>query len=1053
MAFTRVFKDYLRDVTAIYHRGDAREESFYDPLARLLQAVASLSGRQDIAVTILPRPTEAGNPDFRVWNGRDRIVGYVEAKHPDVQNLDQVETSEQLQRYLDTFPNLILTNFLEFRLYRSRSLVAQARLARPYTLRFGQVPPVEHGDELTQLLEQFLSFALPAIQSAETLAIELAKRTRFLREVVLDELRQEQAIGHGNLLGFYEAFKQHLLAQLSEVDFADLYAQTITYGLFAARTRAQNGFNRRMAFYSVPRTVGILRDVFRFISLEDPPAQIEWIVDDIAEVLAVADVVGVLHQFYRERRGQDPIVHFYETFLAAYDPEERERRGVYYTPEPVVDYIVRSLHRILQDKFGRNDGLADPGVTLLDPAAGTMTFPARACQLAVQAFEQKYGSGGRREFIRSHLLRHFYAFELMMAPYAVGHLKMAFYLDELGYHLQDDERFQLYLTNTLEMEELQQTNLPGMASLAEESRLAGLVKKKQPILVILGNPPYSGHSANKGQWILQLIEEYKRVDGRALGERNPKWLQDDYVKFLRFAQWKIEQTGRGVVGMITNHSYLDNPTFRGMRSSLLRSFDEIYVLNLHGNSLRRERAPDGSEDENVFDIRQGVAIAFFVKHGAKAPEQPGRVFHAELWGTREAKYAWLQQHDVSTTEWREVAPRPAFYLFQPRDEIALHRYEQFVKVTEIFPVNVIGIQTHRDHFAIDFDQDALMQRIRTFLNPRLTDDMVRETFNLRDNRDWKLSEKRKLLQDDQNWERAIVPILYRPFDRRWIFYHHHAIDFGRRTVMRHMLAGENVALNTVRQTRMGKWAHAVISDTLTSAVYVEIKDGSNLFPLYLYPDSERRDLFSQLDPRERRPNVPPGLLQQLADSYGREPMPEDILAYVYAILYAPSYREKYADFLKTDFPRIPFTADPELFGLLAGLGRRLIDLHLLRSRELDPPLARFEGEGDNSVARTRREGFNYDPATECLSINTAQHFAPVPLEVWEYQLGGYQVVQKWLKDRAGRQLSLDEIRTYCRIVTALHRTIAIQDEIDELYPNVEEQLIILSSLAQSQEAS
>lgn len=408
---------------------------------------------------------------------------------------------------------------------------------------------------------------------------------------------------------------KHLIAGLTPEEFADLYAQTITYGLFAARVRAGEEFNRREAFYAIPSTIGILRDLFRFISLEDLPKQLEWIVDDIAEVLAVADVKGILHQFFHEGKGADPIVHFYETFLAVYDPEERERRGVYYTPEPVVSYIVRSLHQILKEKFGKADGLASPGVTLLDPAAGTMTFVAEAAKVAVEEFVKNYGEGGRGDFIREPILENFYAFELMMAPYAVGHLKMALILEELGYQLGPEERFKFYLTNTLEMEELAESQLPGLASLAEESHKAGEVKREVPILVILGNPPYSGHSANKGPWIRSLIEEYKQVDGKPLGEKNPKWLQDDYVKFLRFAEWKVAQAGQGMVGMITNHSYLDNPTFRGMRWHLMQTFDEIYILDLHGNSLKKERCPDGSPDQNVFDIQQGVAIAFFLKYG------------------------------------------------------------------------------------------------------------------------------------------------------------------------------------------------------------------------------------------------------------------------------------------------------------------------------------------------------------------------------------------------------------------------------------------------------
>ncbi|MEA3356579.1 MAG: N-6 DNA methylase [Candidatus Bipolaricaulota bacterium] len=575
------------------------------------------TNQQEVQVTTLPKQTEAGNPDFRVWDGNQHVIGYIEAKPPTGKHLQSISETEQLQRYRSTFPNLILTNFFEFRLYRNGELIDSAQIARPFVAaELGGVPPVENANEGLALLERFFSFSLPKAYTAESLATALAVRTRFLRdEVVALELEQERNRGAGDLLGFYEAFKQYLIGTLTPEDFADLYAQTITYGLFAARVRAGTEFHRRAAFDTIPHTIGILRDIFRYISLGDLPNSLECIVDDIAEVLAVADVRGILHRYFHEGKGADPIVHFYETFLTKYNPAERERRGVYYTPESVVSYIVRSLHTILKEEFEKPDGLAAADVTLLDPAAGTMTFVARAAQVAMEEFVKKYGEGSRGSFLHDHILQNFYAFELMMAPYAIGHLKMAFFLEELGYRLKPQERVKFYLTNTLEMEELAEAKLPGLSSLADESHLAGEVKRGRPILVILGNPPYSGHSVNKGPWIRGLIEDYKQVDGKPLRERNPKWLQDDYVKFLRFAEWKITQAGEGVVGMITNHSYLDNPTFRGMRQHLMNAFDEIYVLDLHGNSLKKETCPDGTEDENVFDIRQGVAIALFLKYG------------------------------------------------------------------------------------------------------------------------------------------------------------------------------------------------------------------------------------------------------------------------------------------------------------------------------------------------------------------------------------------------------------------------------------------------------
>jgi type I restriction-modification system DNA methylase subunit len=795
-----VLESYIKSIYETGKRGDATEPSYYPSLVELLEEFAASVGKKHIQVTILPKRTEAGNPDFRVWDGKQDIVGYIEAKPPTVENLDFIETTDQLKKYTGTFPNVILTNFLEFRLYRNGQLVDKVSIGRPFVLhQLKTIPPIENQDKLLKLLEQFFAFSLPKTYSARSLAVELAKRTRFLKEqVVIEELREEEEKVAGFILGFYGAFQKYLIGGLTKEAFADLYAQTVTYGLFAARTRCENGFNRKLAYDYIPETIGILRDVFKFISWGDLPQQMECSVDDISAVLAVADVNKILHQFYHEGKGSDPIVHFYETFLAEYDPKERERRGVYYTPEAVVSYIVRSLNILLKERFGRADGLASGSVTVLDPAAGTLTFLAEASKLAVQEFVSNYGEGGKHKFIEDHILRDFYAFELMMAPYAVGHLKMSFLLEELGYKLQKDERFKLYLTNTLEMEELEQTALPGMSSLAEESHLAGRVKKETPILVILGNPPYSGISANVSQklmafikgnmyvtgyriqpdedtgyyklvpqikrakkkmeikqktWIGELIEDYKLIDGQWLEERNPKWLQDDYVKFIRFAQWKIDAAGEGVLGFITNHSYLDNPTFRGMRQSLMNSFDEIYLLDLHGNRLKKERCPDGSKDKNVFDIQQGVAIALFVKK--KGSEK--KVFHSECWGLREVKESWLLGNDVKSTRWQRIQPKSEFYLFVPRDEKLLDIYTEYPKVTDIFPVNSVGVVTSRDDFVIDFEQEALKRRIRTFRDKSLPDEVIRQTFRLKDN--WRLQDVRKEVSKDTDWEEAITRIL------------------------------------------------------------------------------------------------------------------------------------------------------------------------------------------------------------------------------------------------------------------------------------------------------
>lgn len=604
-------EEYLKQLAAKFNKGDAREESYYSTLEIFLKDYSQQIRKKKIDVTVLPKQTEAGNPDFRIWDGKQDVVGYIEAK--DIgKNLSDYEDTDQVKRYLKTFPNVILTNFTEFRLYRDSKLIDEVIIARSYEItKLNKIPVLQNEDKFFELLHKFFSFSLPRTFTAKTLAVELAKRTRFLKdEIITSEIESKNA----ELIGFFEAFKEYLIAGLNEQEFADLYSQTITYGLFAARLRAGKNFNRRDAINYIPKTIGILRDVFRFISSADLPKQMETMIDDISAVLAAADAKKILDQYYREGKGSDPILHFYETFLAEYDPATREKRGVYYTPEPVVSFIVRSLHIILKEKFNKPLGLADKNVTLLDPAGGTLSFNAKAIEIAVDEFVSNYGEGGKKKFIKEHILENFYSFELMMAPYAIGHMKLSFLLEELGYVMKDEERAKFYLTNTLEMKELEETKLPGMSSLSHESHEAGKVKKDVPILVVHGNPPYSGHSSNKGVWISDVIKEYYKVDGKPLGEKNPKWLQDDYVKFIRFAQWKIDQMGEGVLAFITNHSYLDNPTFRGMRQSLMNSFDEIYVLDLHGNSLKKEKSPDGSPDENVFDIQQGVAITFMIKY-------------------------------------------------------------------------------------------------------------------------------------------------------------------------------------------------------------------------------------------------------------------------------------------------------------------------------------------------------------------------------------------------------------------------------------------------------
>ena len=1045
-----MFSNYLAQLYKTTTRGDAREESYYPLFENFLYEFARNIGKTKIQVTTLPKQTEAGNPDFRVWDGKQHIVGYIEAKKPG-ENLDVIENSPQLKRYRKTFPNLILTDFYEFRLYRNGEMIDKTFIARPMLAVKGIKPPVENEEKFNALLSKYFAFSLPKVTTAGQLAKELALRTRFLRDEVISVEMEQQQKGKGELYGFYETFRKFLIANLKEEDFADLFSQTITYGLFAARTRSTNGFNRKLAYDLIPKTIGILRNVFRFISQGDLPPHMEVMVDDIAGVLNAADVKNILHQYYKAGKGEDPIVHFYETFLNEYDPATREKRGVYYTPEPVVRYIVRSVHDLLKTHFGLSDGLASKEVTLLDPAGGTLTFPVEAIKTAVKEYTGKYGTGGVHKLISEQILKNFYAFELMMAPYAIGHIKVSFLLEELGYAMKDDERFKLYLTNTLDMEDLAQTQIPGLESLSEESHEAGKVKRNEPVLVIIGNPPYSGISANISDWTEKLLktnldgaQSYYEIDGGKLKERK-LWLQDDYVKFLRFAQWKIHKAGKGIVGMITNHGYLDNPTFRGMRQSLMKTFNEIYILNLHGNSVKKETSADGSKDVNVFDIQQGVAIAIFVKTGIT---KDCKINHHEIYGERESKYKWLNEYILNTTEFSQLKPASPWYFFVERNTDQIEYYNNWMRVNEIFPVNTVGFVTGRDSLTIGFEPMEVWNRLYQF--SRMDAEMARQAFGLgKDSRDWKVGNAQRDFKGSGSMKELINSVLYRPFDFRFSYYTGNSrglYSSPQNSIMQQMLK-DNMGLVVSRINRQVSLGYVFISDQLTDFHILDnARDSTSIFPIYLYKPTEVKKKKSAtqgmmlFEPEEeydklgRKPNIAPVVFAQLAKAYKSKPTPEQILYYCYAVLYSNTYREKYAEFLKIDFPRIPFTSDHKLFLQMAQHGEELTLLHLLKSKSLNNPIVRYWGQGEDVIEKPL-----YDAASQRVSINPTKYFEGIAPEVWEYHIGGYQVMQKYLKDRKGRQMT--DPATYCKIATAISETIQIQMTIDPLFMEVEKNII------------
>jgi hypothetical protein len=1060
---TQLLKIYLDAVAAAIKAGNATEHTHRPALKALLDAVGAQGGAADIRATNEPRRIDCGAPDFIVTRGL-LPLGYVEAKDVGAK-LDKAAASDQLARYRESLPNLILTDYVEFRWYVEGDCKLSASLPRPD--KNGKFKWNEAAaSEVAQLLAQFIQADLPVKATPHELATRMAGLGRLIRGLITETFKAEG--GHGELHAQLKAFRDVLMGDtLTEPQFADMYAQTLCYGLFAARCTlpAGSGFTRQSAAHQLPKTNPFLRKLFHQIAGPDLDERIAWAVDQLAELLARADMAAILETFGLKTRQEDPVVHFYETFLAAYDRAMREARGVYYTPEPVVGYIVRSVDALLKTHFAMPEGLAHAGKTtikvppppgqakkgqpgyverethrlqILDPATGTGTFLHTVIQQIRQHFVGN--DGAWPGYVAEHLLPRLFGFELLMAPYAVAHMKLGLTLEASGYDFASDQRLGVYLTNSLE-EAHELTHGPLFTQwLADESLAAAQIKRDAPVMVVLGNPPYSGHSANTGDWIAALLRgadttqgerptgNYFAVDGQPLGERNPKWLNDDYVKFIRFAQWRIERTGHGVLAFVTNHGYLDNPTFRGMRQSLMASFDEIYLLDLHGNSKKKEKAPDGGKDDNVFDIQQGVAIGLFVrKPGVKRwTGDRAKVFHADLYGLRKDKYRTLDSLDIQSTDWQALAPAAPQYYFVPQDTELLAEYERGWKVTEAMPVNVLGFQTHRDEFAIDTDRSRLLERIAEMRDRSVADEVLSAKYDLGDKHGWRLDHARRVLSDAPDWEDALVRVAYRPFDDRWGYFSETVMDRPRRELREHVAAKENTCLVVSRQALDGVFKHVLITKAPAEGNFLQSAKGGNSFPLWLYPSDQPADLLEAAQ-TERRPNFSDAFVAALKAAQGRAISPEDTLAYLYAVLHTPGYRQRYADFLRRDFPRVPLTSNKELFAALVKLGHELIGLHTLQA-----PPARISGfpvAGSGEVVKPRF-AIAAGQSAGRVWINDAQYFDGVPQAVWDLHIGGYRVAEKWLKDRRGRLLTYDDITHYQNVVAALARTLAIQAELD-----------------------
>lgn len=996
----RILGEYLLRLAEDARRGDAREESFYPRFAAFLQACAEALGHE-AHVTSIPRKTQDCLLDFQVWNG-SRVAGYVEAKAPGT-DLTAAAESEQLQRYRRTFPNLLLTDFREVWLFRNGALEVRTRIE----------PGVA---ELWVVLDRFFSFGgVSGPASARWLAAALAGRARVLSGCILELLREEERRGEVSRIGgLLQAFREYLRADLADGDFADLYAQTIAYGLLAARLREDGShFDRQVVIEKIPQGSGILRNVFEALSFGSLPITIGWIVEDLVDLLAAAPIRDIVYRGFSHERGKDMVQHFYETFLVAYDKGLRKKRGVYYTPRPVVSFMVRSVHAHLRSCFGYPDGLADPRVVLLDPAAGTLTFLTEAFAVALEAYSKNHGPGGRAALIRDHLLPHFHAFELMMAPYTIGHWKARLFFEANCLPLADHQRVGLYLTNALETDDVVQTTFPWIAALARESHAAWRIKQEERVTVVIGNPPWYGRSANRQKKIGEdVMKAYGHVNGEPLRERNPKWLHDDYVKFIRFGQKKIEQNGEGILCFVTPHGYLDSPTFRGLRWSLQKTFDEMYFVDLHGNKRKRERGLRGDGDDNVFEgVAQGVAIAILIKKAGL----PKRIFHAEVLGSRKNKFRWLDM-DVEKDCWTELRPGASSPWIRAAQDGAEDDYNRGFPIPDIFPSRFVGVLTARDEVAIGFDREDLEDRIG-----KLHDLLAKG-----DDNPWRLDavrvERVRRFLMDGSWRDLIRDVLYRPFDRRKILYADVLVDRPRREGMRPFLGGPNVGLVLPRQAREGM--AAFVTDRMIAHKAVSAYDINSVFPLRRSPGG----LFGG-----GAPNLGQPALDALGGAYGGKPSPEAVLHYVYAVLHSPQYRRKYAPFLRAGFPRIPFPANPALFLRLGALGAELVDLHLLRAERLRDSRVRCTGDG--TVRLSRKRGWDRESGRVVVG---GLCFEGIETEVWAYRIGGYQVLDRWLAARAGRRLTLQEIDDFRRAAAAVERTLEIRLQIEEIWPEVDE---------------
>jgi len=1015
---------YISEIIAEFKSGQATEHAYRPALKKLFESIVpKLQAIND------PKHSEHGAPDFALMRSKELSAGYAEAKDIKV-NLDETEKGEQMGRYLE-YGSLILTNSLEFRFYRHGNKYGEPIVVAK--IIGNEIVPNERAySDLEDAIRTFLT-QTEQITSSGKLAKIMGDKARRIRDKVSEYVTNEHERNE-ELRRMYESFKRILINDLTEEQFADMYAQTLVYGLFAARyeDKTQENFTRAEARDLVPHSNPFLRSFFDHIVGASFDVRLAIIVNELCEIFKYSDVHVLMNAYVtqkglygNDKESADPVIHFYEDFLKEYDAEKRKSLGAFYTPLPVVRFIIRAVDHLLEKEFGLVGGLSDTTkievkttkqgktakesihkVQILDPATGTGTFLNETVKHIFSHFK---GQEGRwKSYVESDLLPRLHGFELMMTPYTIAHLKIAMTLHDSG--IRDfNHRLGVYLTNSLEEGVKIEESLFGLGfgqSITDESKAASKIKNNTPIMVVMGNPPYSVSSSNKGEWIQELIKVYKKD----LGERKIN-LDDDYIKFLRFSEHFIEKNGSGIVAIITNNSFIDGITHRQMRKHLLETFDDIYILDLHGNSKKKEKSPDGGKDENVFDIQQGVSINIFVcKEGKK--KGIGTVHHAELWGKRESKFEALNKNDLSTMKWKKLEYAEPYYFFVPKDFGASVEYEKGFSIVEIFNEYNSGIQTKRDDLTINFDKKGIENIVADMQN--LSAEDIRKKYNLpEDGRDWKIEWAKKDLQGKYKVEK----ILYRPFDTRFTVYTGNSkgfVAYPREKTNKNIVEKDNLSLLTSRIIPPTQDFDRIFASKNVADIHAA-SDQTYVFPLYLY-----------INDNPKVSNFKKEIVAEIEKNVGKT-SPEDIFDYIYAVLHSPNYREKYKEFLKIDFPRVPYPKDQELFKSLVVLGRELRELHLIESPKLKNFVTTFSEKGSDTI-EAKYPKYQGDK----VFINQTQYFGGVLEVAWDFYIGGYQPAQKWLKDRQGRKLTNQDIEHYQKMVVVMVETGRIMKEVDKI---------------------